>query len=191
MTCRVENCPRRIYYKAGLLCNMHYQRLKKHGDPQMGRTPNGEPQLFFNKTVLTFTGEDCLIWPYARDNHGYARMFDGKRMKSVSRMVCEKINGPSTVDKPHAAHSCGKGLMACVSPKHLRWASVSENMKDRTLHNTDNRGERCATSKLNEREVRQIRSLNGVTQTFLADLYGVDVSTVSNIISRKRWSWLE
>lgn len=193
MSCTVDQCERPIYYRKKNLCYAHYQRMKTYGSPLLGKraTMNGDPRKFFETVAIIYEGDDCLIWPYARDNHGYARMFDGKRMKSVSRMVCERVKGLPPSGKPHAAHSCGKGLDACVNPKHLRWASVGENMADRTLHGTDNRGERCGSSKLTEKDVRNIRSIEGVTQTFIADLYGVNSCTISDIIRRRRWGWLE
>lgn len=188
--CSVEGCEGRVYAKS--FCNSHWRKWRRSGNPLGVRAPNGEPLRFFLEDVLPYSGSDCLIWPYARDDAGYARLYDGARMKAAHRMVCEQIYGAPPSRKHHAAHSCGKGHEGCVSPKHVRWATVTENMRDRVEHGTSNRGQRQWQARLTEEDIREIRSLvSGMTQSAMARKFGVDQSHISDIINRRRWGWLE
>jgi DNA-binding transcriptional regulator YiaG len=107
-------------------------------------------------------------------------------MELAHRLVCEHFNGPAPTPEHQAAHSCGH--RSCVNHKHLRWATASANQMDRPLHGTSNRGEASARARLTEDEVRQIRSLRGVsTQREIAELYGVDHKTICNIHRGLTW----
>ena len=188
--CSVPECERTSSVRG--LCSAHYQRSgHHHGDPLGGRVPNGEPKRYFLEVAVPYDGDECLIWPYARDNQGYARLNDGTRMKSLSRIMCETCIGPPPTKRHHAAHSCGNGHIGCITKRHLRWATVSENQKDRVLHGTSNRGERSSTAVLTEQDVLFIReAVKTRTQADLARSYGVHQTTVSDIITRRRWGWL-
>jgi hypothetical protein len=67
-------------------------------------------------------------------------------------------------------------------------------MLDRTVHGTnwDNRGENCPTAKLTSIQVREIREANkrGITQTALAQQYGVDPSHISRMVRGHCWKHL-
>lgn len=103
------------------------------------------------------------------------------------------VNGPPPSDgKYDAAHECGRGADACVHPKHLRWATRSQNNWDKLGHNTDNRGEKHCGHKLTECEVKEIRQLKGYFfQREIAEFYGVCEGTVSSIHRGINWYWLE
>jgi transcriptional regulator len=49
------------------------------------------------------------------------------------------------------------------------------------------------TAKLTEEDVRTIRRLrtNGKTQQEIANMFDITQATVSSILLRKSWSWLE
>lgn len=186
--CSVEGCPRSAYAKG--YCSMHWQRWSNYGDPIAGRTPNGDPQRFLDSAVSWFA-DDCLFWPYSRDNHGYARFYDGSRMQAAHIEVCERVNGPRPTPRHQSAHSCGNGHLGCISPKHLRWATISSNQSDRAVHGTSNRGTRQWLSKLTEQDVIEIRSLVGAhSKTEIARRFGVSRSTIRSILNGQSWNWL-
>ena len=83
---------------------------------------------------VSFEGEECLIWPFNKQN-GYAGCIsaDGRRQYAC-RVMCKLAHGPAPTPKHEVAHSCGKGDEACINPKHLRWATSAENGADRKLH---------------------------------------------------------
>jgi hypothetical protein len=118
---------------------MHYKRYQKYGDPLGGgifRGEDGEINSFL-KTLFDAETDDCIPWPFSRDDYGYGKMNrDGKSI-GVHRYVCEKANGPRPADYD-ACHSCGNGHEGCVNPKHLRWGTRLDNVRDMIEHGTAN-----------------------------------------------------
>ena len=77
---------------------------------------------------------------------------------------------------------------------NLQYGTRQENMEDRTIHGTDNRGERSGRAKLTEEKVRQIRQLcaeKKYLQTEIAKMFEVSVRTISNIHRRVNWEDLK
>lgn len=187
--CSIANCDKTHYAKG--FCQAHYERSRRHGDPFAGRTAEGDPEKFLREVVLPYDGDECVLWPFARNRGGYGQMVLGSRLHRVSRLVCEDVNGPPPTPEHEAAHSCGQGHLGCVTKKHVLWKTPAENQSDRVGHGTHSRGERSATSKLTEGQVKEIRSLKGKRK--IADIaaeFGVSQMAVSYIQRTKRWSWL-
>lgn len=192
--CSVEGCNGNSHYSklgVGGLCNKHYKRLLRHGAPELGRTPQGEPHDYFLNVVLPYEGGDCLVWPYGTNGAGYGQVtIDGVRCY-VHRLSCEEENGPPPSPDHEAAHSCGKGHLGCVSRKHLSWKTSAGNKADMVAHGTRNRGERHGQSKLTEESVKEILRLKGVeTQEVIAKRFGVAQTTVSHVMRGDSWAWL-
>lgn len=188
--CSIEGCGKQQWARG--YCPAHYRRLRIHGDPLGGSTPHGEPLWFLVNVVFQYSGEGCLIWPYAKNSFGYGQLtVDGKRV-SATRLACQSYNGPPPSPDHDAAHNCGNGHTGCCAPQHLRWATRSENMMDCVSHGTHRRGSRNSASKLTEQDVLKIRSLcSKLPQKEIALLFNIDPSLVSQIKSRKRWTWLD
>lgn len=190
--CLIEGCDHPV--KARGYCSRHYQRLMTFGDPLGGGTYSGEPRRFFEETVLTYKGDDCLIWPYGKDQNGYGKIHVGDTIRFVHRLACEAINGPPPSKDHQAAHSCGNGRGGCVNPNHTRWATQVENEKDKLIHGTHIRGENNVSSKFKETDIHKIRqsyAKGEYTQRQLGDKYGVHQVYISQIITGKKWGWLE
>jgi hypothetical protein len=186
--CKVQGCAKPAVRRGW--CYAHYKRWRRHGDPLGGRTANGEPQKFIDEVVLPYAEDACLTWPFACAE-GRAQIRNGGKAQFVARLVCEAVHGPAPSEHHHAAHSCGRGGAGCVNPKHLRWATPSENNMDKVGHGTHNRGERNPNHKLTEGDVRQIRALRYVVpQNDLADQFDVHVSTIAQLQSGRYWAWL-
>lgn len=190
--CSVEGCGREV--EARGWCVMHYARWRKRGHPgkaSMLRAKRGEAMGFLLTTVLNYAGEECLLWPFAKNYDGYGQVSLNHQRESVHRIVCEYANGPPPTPHHRAAHSCGKGHLGCVAKKHLRWATPMENSADMILHGTSTRGKKNANHKLSAEQVRLIRSLKGRVRYFdIADRFNISISTISLIQQRKTWAWL-
>lgn len=190
--CSIEGCgkPRR---KRGY-CETHYTRAKRHGSPDTvlaHKAERGEPLRFFKEEVLNYTGDECLIWPYGKAGTGYGVLFSGGKNRTVSRMVCSHIHGPDKTGRLHAAHSCGKGHLGCVSPSHLSWKTSAENVADMIGHGTARLGQSTGTAKLHEADVLEIRRLGGtLLQREIAARFGVSREAVGEILRGKTWAWL-
>ena len=192
--CSVDGCNGNAGHSArgrNGYCSRHYQRMKKHGSPLAGRTAEGEPARFLAEVVMTYDGDRCLEWPFNRNSAGYGMIRREGVGVLVSRLVCEAVNGPAPTPRHDAAHTCGKGHMACCAKSHLLWKSRAENMADMLLHGTNRPGEQNPCSKLSEADVKQILAEKGkmsLPQT--AARFGVSRSNIWMIQSGKTWRHL-
>lgn len=141
---------------------------------------------WIENVALTVRSNQCLIWPFSLDGPGYGQMIVGGRKVRASRYVCERAHGKCPTGK-ECAHSCG--VRVCVNKRHLRWATRSENMADKIIHGTVNRGCRNGQCKLSKSEVTAIRRAKG-TLDVLAARFGVSRSHIGAIKNRKKWAWL-
>lgn len=130
--CTIEGCSKKSY--AHGLCSAHNYRRRKHGDPLGGGTGDGEPLRYFREVVMAYEGDECLAWPYGKNASGYGVWTGATGSGIVSRQVCEEAHGPAPTPKHEAAHSCGKGHLACVTKGHLSWKTPKENGADKRLH---------------------------------------------------------
>lgn len=143
---------------------------------------------FLQETVLKHAGDDCLAWPYTTDQNGYGQIYHEGKVKRVNGLICEAVHGPAPTDKHVCAHSCGKGHEGCCNPSHLSWKTQKENMADAKEHGTWARGEMFPHAKLNDRKIREIRSMKGkLLQREIAALYGITQGQVSQIMNRVIW----
>lgn len=133
--CSIPDCGKTVTARG--YCWSHSNRIRKHGDPLGGRTPNGDPLRFIHEVAMAHTGDECLTWPYAKKSGGYGTVYiDGKHVRA-NRYVCELANGAPPTPKHESAHSCGKGHEACIAPGHLSWKTHAENMADKFIHGTN------------------------------------------------------
>lgn len=184
--CSVVDCGKKHIARGW--CDAHYSRWKKHGDPLGGQTVRGEPRRFLYEVAVPYDKAECLIWPYARTDDGYGKIWPS----TAHRIACEELNGPPPTPYHEAAHSCGMGRNGCVAGNHLSWKTRLENQADRIVHGTTSRGEKAANAKLTEEKVREIRGLIGKKDHVeIAKSYSVHPSVISRIASKKTWGWLQ
>lgn len=193
--CSVPGCNGNAHYTAyGTrgMCVVHYNRWKRHGSVEHVKCPRGSAREYFDSIVLSHDADDCLIWPFARNNHGYAKLWVDGISCQVSRLACEAEHGPPPTPAHEAAHSCGKGHEGCVAKRHLSWKTPEENAADKVQHGTANRGERHMWSKLSESGVKQIREIASTASlSDIAAKFGMSRAAIRMIVDRKSWAWLE
>lgn len=140
--------------------------------------------------VLTSNSDECLLWPYGKTGAGYGVFYIGGNQKLVHRHVCVEAHGEAPEGKTDAAHSCGNGHLGCANPRHLRWTSRSENVRDCVAHGTSQHGERNSQAKLREDDIRAIRASSDSRKN-LAVRYGVSHSCITLICQRKNWAHVD
>lgn len=188
--CSVEGCGRKAVARG--LCGMHYQRWRKTADDSevAVHAKAGEPLAWIEQHA-TFEGDECLIWPFAKYPSGYGMLNlpeGGATM--ASRFMCQKVHGEPPTELHQAAHRCGNGAMACMTPGHVYWATRSRNEADKVDHGTSNRGEGNGHAKITAEIVRAIR-VSSEGPDALASRYGISAPTICDIRARRSWAWLK
>lgn len=183
--CKISDCNRIVSCKD--LCNAHYLRMKKYGDPNMGEPLRGAPMAFIKKASQSKDLENCIIWPFGKSKQGYGRLsVNGKpelaHRVSLSMAIGEPMMlGMDCAHKPVICHN-----RACVNPNHLMWATRKENESHKVLDMTSNAGERNGFSKITEAQALEI--INGPEDVEVyAARAGISVSRAKHI--RKGYAW--
>jgi hypothetical protein len=118
--------------------------------------------------------------------HGYAQIKIGGRATLAHRASWENHRGPIP-DGLWVLHRCD--TPACCNPDHLFLGTPSDNSADMA------RKGRFSGGRLTPAEVRQIRGLSKEpgrpSTTRLARHYGVNPSTIQDIINGKTWRHLQ
>jgi len=125
--------------------------------------------------------DDCVEWPYAKARgYGYV-LSEGRRWRTHRlALVLATDENPFDLDAAHGpCHN-----RACMNVRHLSWKTRSQNALDM------NRDGTMPRAKLIEAQVIEILSSTEPRQV-LADRYGVAISTISSICTRKRWVHLK
>lgn len=184
--CSIPGCGKRHGAKGW--CYKHYDIWRNHGDPLFPIKTRGH-NVKFIEYAIQFDGEQCLLWPFSLSGDGYGTSWVEGKVIRVHRYICQRSHGKPPSAKHEAAHGCGQ--RACCNPKHLRWATRSENQMDRAIHDTHRRGTRSHLNKLTENDVREIRQLRGhLSQREIAEMFGVSSGSISMIWSGRSWAWL-
>jgi DNA-binding NarL/FixJ family response regulator len=143
--------------------------------------------------LVEVESDECVLWPYGQAGRtGYGKVKKNGRWLAPHVIALDRRQPkPSPGRTSHAAHTCRN--RHCLNYRHLTWKTPKQNQYDRVLDGTHSRGTACVTAKLTEEDVRTIRRLrtNGKTQQEIANMFDITQATVSSILLRKSWSWLE
>jgi transposase-like protein len=119
-----------------------------------------------------------------RSRKGYLRVQLGAgRRYSVHHLVLEAFGNPRPVGM-ECAHSDGDPANNRLT--NLRWATASENWRDRWAHGTATDGSRNGRTRITPEAAEAIHAAaaNGATQRVLAELHGVSSSTIWRTLRR-------
>lgn len=123
-TCSIDGCAGK--HLAQGLCNAHYRRLRRDGDPGTAATrpaPHSltPEQRFRAKVDKT---ETCWLWTAGRMAGGYAALAMGRRMVRAHVFAYELLVGeiPEGLVLDHTCH-----VRHCVNPAHLRTVTRKQN----------------------------------------------------------------
>lgn len=184
--CSIDGCTDR--HDSHGLCKFHAARMRRHGDPHAGgprRVPRGTLLRYIHEVALPYDGDDCLLWPFGLVPAGYGSVRKNAPTSLAHSTVCWFKYGPRPSANHEAAHSCG--VRQCVNPKHLRWATISENALDKDSHGTLIKGEVHRWTKLSDQQVLEVISLgsSNLSHPKIAARFGVSRSLVSKILQGK------
>ena len=192
--CSIPGCENPVNSRYGW-CGGHYLRWRKTGDVQ-AHIPLRKQGLSLDERLDAALAEaaregDCLISPRGTCSGGYAELNVNGRPQRIPRLMLERKLGRKLKSDEHTRHSCHR--RRCINPDHLSPGSAWDNTQDKVKAGRAKgpTGERHASAKLTEDDVREIRrryAAGGITQTALGDEFGVLNSTISRIINRQKWA---
>ena len=133
------------------------------------------------ETQYDMNENGCWVWRNSKCR-GYGHTGWKGEIKTIHRLywILSGRTIPNGLDILHG-YGCSK---ACYNPEHLHPGTHSENMLDMHRDGT------MSWVKLTEEQVLEIRARSDKSQRGLAEEYGVCQQTISEIITRKIWSWL-
>ena len=133
----------------------------------------------------------CWIW-IGSTRCGYGRIGINKSAKVVHRLSYELLVGPIP-DGLCVLHRCD--VRRCFNPDHLFLGTKADNNRDMIAkgRNRNLRGSAHPMAKLTEDDVRDIRRLakEGMTNTELANRFGIAEVTACHIVARRSWRHLQ
>lgn len=189
--CSVGECGKTASRRG--MCNRHYRRLMKHGDPHkrlIEVSERGEP-LAFLEGLIGHEGDECIPWPYAKYPNGYGTLHYEGKQQPANRVMCKLKHGSPPAPGHQSAHSCGKGHEGCINPNHLKWKTAVENAADKIGHGTDPSGERNGMAILTIEQVRYIKRMKGrKTAIRMSKEFGVSAAAIDAILAGKNWKWV-
>lgn len=177
------------------LCNAHYRRFKRHGDPLAGIRPRRPHGLSESEAFAWFMPDDPpapdICWDWTASTHkGYGQFsmwINGKSIPIPAHQASyRKFVAPIPVGT-EILHSCDRPV--CVQPAHLSPGAHAQNMREASERGMVATGIHNGRAKLTEADVMWIRN-STLTQQAIADILGVNNSLVSMIRQRKRWAHL-
>jgi len=171
-------------------CRKHYRRWQRHGDPFAGRRDNRPPELQTEAEIFAWFMpgdppiDGCWDWPAATFGHGYGRFFVAGKSVSAHVASYQVYHGPT--EGHEVLHHCDRPV--CCHPSHLHLGTHRENIQEMLDRQRVAVGERLPQAKLTEVDIREIRNLKGVSQRVIAERFGVSQSSISNVLTGKRWA---
>ena len=118
--CSVDGCERPPAGRG--LCGMHWQRWKKHGDPNYQRPARDE--RFWARVDKSAEG-GCWLWTGTTFSTGYGALWVDGGQKLAHRLSYEMNVGPIPGGR-QLDHLCR--VRACVNPEHLEPVTIRENL---------------------------------------------------------------
>jgi hypothetical protein len=121
--------------------------------------------------------------------NGYRYVLLYRRTRAVHRLVLEAFVGPCP---PGMLTRHLNNIRLDNRLENLAWGTPQQNMLDKAVHGTMARGEAGGNSVLRDEQVMEIRRRRaaGERGTDLAREFGVDPSTVCQLILRHTWKHL-
>lgn len=139
-TCSEQGCSKSAHLRGW--CRPHYERWRRHGDPQGGRKffLRGTPEERFWNKVDRRGPDECWNWLGAKNNAGYGHIGiptspGGRYSPVLAHRFSYELHGgtlpPSQLGSNTQTidHLCYNRL--CVNPAHLEVVTHKENLRRR------------------------------------------------------------
>jgi len=143
----------------------------------------------FNSRYERVTESGCWIWSGGMNAYGYGSFWDMDygRARRAHRVSYELYKG-FIPDGLLVLHKCD--VPVCVNPDHLFLGTHQDNMDDKIKKGRQAKGENNGSSKLTEKEVKEIRDKyvpRKYTQRMLAREFNVSQVAIGCVIRNETW----
>lgn len=140
---------------------------------------NGTPKIKSTSSATT-CGHQTIR---CRIRTGISKSFN------VHRLVLETFS-PSLFRKLQCRHVDGNARNNHLN--NLKWSTVTENIRDQSLHGTKLKGGQCPVSKLSDDQVRAIKKRLLLNESYnrIGKAFGVSGSTIGCIARGETWGHL-
>ena len=153
-------------------------------------------QRTMDARVIRVGDDSCWLFTGKRDGSGYGvvrrRAGESRREYRTHRLALW-LSGVEFDRDQFVLHACDNRV--CCNPAHLRVGTHAENASDRSERQRHGnfKGTRNPAARLNEQQVREIRSLlrAGESQTRIARQFSIAQTTVSAIARGAVWNHLD
>jgi len=128
-----------------------------------------------------YNGTKCLLWTGPKSRQGYGTLKVAQRPFFCHIAVCQYKTNRRREANEVTRHLCS--VKHCCNPDHLIFGTPVENAADHL-----DRGI-CKGFKVTREIAEKIREeySNGVSQEFLATMYGISICTVRDIVIGRTW----
>ena len=131
-------------------------------------------QRFWSKVNMGSGEQDCWLWTANLFTTGYGMFDETHNRKRGAHQVAYELSVGRIAKGMHIDHLCRN--RKCVNPAHLEVVTPAENTR---------RGRAAKLRPFLENIKHLHRS--GITQANLGTLYGVRQSTISRVVTGRRW----
>ena len=136
---------------------------------------------------------DCWEWQAGKFKSGDGGIciggYNGKILHA-NRVSWELHYGPIP-EGQYVLHTCDN--RGCVNPAHLFLGTQADNMRDMAEKERQARGEAIGTSKLTNKQVRQVRYFLklGYSKCEIARIFKISEAAIYKIDVGETWAWLK
>lgn len=180
-----------------LLSPRAYKSPRFRGDHGRLRKSDFKGMAFLEHMSVPEPNTGCWIWLGATDRKGYGRIANAVFGTGAAHRYALMLRVGEIGDL-HALHKCDNPY--CVNPEHLFAGTPADNTADMYAKGRQRffhfRGERCTQAKLVDTQVREIKRAfisrhPTCGATALARRYGVDHSTIHDIVAGRTWGHVQ
>lgn len=127
-TCCVDECERTAI--ARLMCKLHYERWRRHGDPAYAATTRNMSKFFWSK-VDQSNPDDCWPWTGQISDNGYGMFGGSGAHRAAYRFAVGPIDAEVLDHRCHESAECQLGDACphrrCCNPAHLKPSTQQDN----------------------------------------------------------------
>lgn len=129
----------------------------------------------------------CWVWMGTTTVRGYGQLISNNRKHYAHRASYEAFIGEIPKGM-HVCHACDN--VYCVNPAHLFLGTQKQNLEDMASKGRSTRGSKNARAKLNEEQVKGVKTLLnlGWSCAAIARTVGVSASCISQIKRKESWN---